>query len=164
MNYCKYMQPSVQIIGFLFLFCIVVVLGCSSVLPYLDGGESELIQGKFYDSFLPADTSRRALWLPAGSYRGIARIYQYAFDTPRFIRYIYLETLGDPIKNVDIYTQRNDTDRWRLVQQYKSFIDMSTRIDMNVRASKIRVVQKTLSTRRQPDDLVIGFKVYAQSQ
>ena len=80
MNYRRYMQSNVQTIGFLFLFCTVTGLGCSSVLPYLDDGETERIRGKFYDSFLPADTSRRALWLPAGSYRGIARIYQYTLD------------------------------------------------------------------------------------
>ena len=77
---------------------------------------------------------------------------------------MHIETLGGPIKNVDIYTRRFDGDVWKLVKQCKGYIHTSTRIALNVRASDIRVVQKTVSTRRQPDDLVIGLKVYAKKQ
>ena len=58
MNYRKYMQSNVPTIGFLFLFCVVVVLGCSSVLSYLDHGESELIPGRFSDNYWSPTTGK----------------------------------------------------------------------------------------------------------
>lgn len=146
----------------LFLFCLFTFVGCVASLSFLDDGGTELVQGALYDFDQRQATSRKDLSLPAISYRGIARIYHYTLDKTRFIRFMYIETLGDPIKNVDIYAQRDDSSRWKLVKQFKSYVDMSTRIDINVRASKIYVVQKTLSTRRQPNDLIIGLKVYAQ--
>ena len=80
------------------------------------------------------------------------------------MHFMHIKTFGGPIKNVDIYTRRSDGDRWKLVKQFKGYLHTSTRIALNVRASDIRVVQKTISTRRQPDDLVIGLKVYAKKQ
>lgn len=144
-----------------YLFCLFTFVGCVSSLSFLDDGGTELVRGELYDFDQRQATSRKDLSLPTVAYRGMARIYQYTLLKPRFIRFMYIETLGNPIKNVDIYAQRN-TDRWILVKQFKSYVDMSTRIYLNVRASKIYVVQKTVSTRRQPDDLVIGLKVYAQ--
>lgn len=165
MNYRKHVQSNVQTIGFLFLFCIVVVLGCSSILPYLDDGESELIQGRFSDNYWSPTTGNTLLTSPfLRGYEGIARVYQFSTDKSRFMHFMHIETLGGPIKNVDIYTRRSDGDVWKLVKQFKGYIHTSTSIALNVRASDIRVVQKTVSTRRQPDDLVIGLKVYAKKQ
>ena len=54
------------------------------------------------------------------------------------------------------------TGKW--FKQIKSPVDADTRIDVNVRASEIRAIQKTVSLQRDADDIIIGFKVYAQKE
>ena len=46
---------------------------------------------------------------------------------------MHLDTLGNPIKNVEVYTRLTDADSWKLVKQFKSPVKMTTRIDLNVR-------------------------------
>ena len=154
------------------LFCTMVFVGCSSILSSLDGGGIELVDGDFY--YDPLEATSRYSTRPAGASanvtraawynHGVAHSYRFTIDAPRFIRYIHLETLGAPMKNLDIYARLNDADNWKMVKQIKSPVDADTRIDVNVRASEIRAIQKTVSLQRDADDIIIGFKVYAQKE
>ena len=154
------------------LFCTMVFIGCSSILSSLDGGGIELVDGDFY--YDPLEATSRYSTRPSGASanvtraawynHGVAHSYRFSLDVPRFIRHVYIETLGAPVKNLDIYAQLNDADNWKMVNQIKSPVDNSTRIEINVRASEIRMIQKTVSLRRDADDIIIGFKVYAQKE
>ena len=156
----------------LFPLCTLVFVGCSAILSSLDDGGTELVSGKFYYDSLKATSRYSAVPSRHSAYHtnaarydhGLAHSYCFSIDTPRFIRYFYLDTLGAPVKNLDVYTRLTDPDSWKLVEQLKSPVDTNTRIDLNVRASEIRVIQKTVSLRREADDIIIGFKVYAQKE
>ena len=156
----------------LFPLCTLVFVGCSAILSSLDDGGTELVSGTFYYDPLKATSRYSAVPSRHSAYHtnaarydhGLAHSYCFSIDTPRFIRYFYLDTLGAPVKNLDVYTRLTDPDSWKLVEQLKSPIDTNTRIDLNVRASEIRVIQKTVSLRREADDIIIGFKVYAQKE
>ena len=138
----------------LFLFCTMVFVGCSPILSSLDGGGIERVDGRFY--YDPLEATSRYSTRPSGASanvtraawynHGVAHSYRFTIDAPRFIRYIHLETLG------------------AMVKQIKSPVDADTRIDVNVRASEIRAIQKTVSLQREADDIIIGFKVYAQRE
>ena len=156
----------------LLLFGTMVFVGCSAILSSLDDGGTELIPGTFYYNPLKATSkySRNPSIQSAYQTRqawydhGLAHSYHFSIDAPRFIRYMHLDTLGVPVKNVEVYTRLTDTDSWKLLKQFKSPVDTTTRIDLNVRASEIRVIQKTVSLQRDADDIIIGFKVYAQKE
>ena len=155
------------------LFCTMFFVGCADIVSSLDDGGTELVSGKFY--YDPLKATSRYSTNPSSSHsayrtrqarydHGIAHSYRFSIDTPRFIRYMHLDTLGNPIKNVEVYTRLTDADSWKLVKQFKLPVKTTTRIDLNVRASEIRVIQKTVSLQRDADDIIIGFKVYAQRE
>lgn len=86
--------------------------------------------------------------------------HSYTLNEPRFIRYIQLNTI-DPVKNLDIYVRVGDGD-WKMARQLKEPVDSSSRIDINMRACDIRVVQKTVGWDRL--DFVKDFDVYVQKK
>ena len=149
----------------LFLFLAIVWASCVPTLSNLDGGGTELVPGTFYHELLKV-TSRYSTnsHINSGYGYDLSHSFCFTLDVLRFIRYIYIDTVGDPVKNLNIYTRISDTDRWTLVKQLKSPVDANTRIDLNVRASEIRVIQKTMSLREESEDIITGFRVYAQSQ
>ena len=147
------------------LFLALFVPGCSSILQSIDSGGTELVPGTFYHEPLKVTTRYSTnSYTDSGYGYDLSHSYCFSIDRPRFIRYIHIDTLGEPVRNVHIYTRLANTDSWELVKQLKSPIDTSTRINLNVRASEIRAIQKTVSLRREADDIIIGFKVYAQVQ
>ena len=154
----------------LILLSTIAFIGCSAVLSSLDDGGTELVSGTFYDQSLTATTTGPGLNRIGTARRthgieyGTVPSFHFALNTPRFIRHFYLDTRGGPVRNLDIYTRLNDTETWKLVKEIKSPIKPTTRIDLNVRASEIRVIQKTLSLRRESDEMITGFEVYAQKE
>lgn len=86
-------------------------------------------------------------------------VYYYCMDSPRFIRYIRMETV-DPIKNIDVYVWEDET--WKIVGKLKSAVAAQTRIDINRRTNAISVVQKTIKTGSK--DRVTDFEVYVQKK
>ena len=154
----------------LILLGAIAFIGCSTVLSSLDDGGTELVSGRFYDQSLTATTTGPGLNRigTARQFHGIeygtVPSFHFALNTPRFIRYFYLDTHGGPVRNLDIYTRLSDVENWKLVKEIKSPIKPNTRIDLNVRASEIRVIQKTLSLRRESDEMITGFKVYTQKE
>lgn len=149
----------------LFLFLTVVWGGCVPNLSTLDSGGTELVPGTFYHEPLKVTSRYSANSYTASDY-GYDFSHSFCFNLGalRFVQYIYIDTVGDPVKNLNIYTRISDADRWKLIKQLKSPVDGNTRIDLNVRASEIRVIQKTMSLRRESEDIITGFRVYAQSQ
>ena len=154
----------------LFLFSTMVFVGCASILSSLDGGGNELVPGTFYHEPLKVTIRYSKNLSTDSAYRTKLDRYHdknphsycFSIDAPRLIRYIYLDIPGDPVTNLEIYTRLTDADSWKRVKQLKSPVGTNTRIDLNVRASEIRVIQRTVSLRREADDIITGFKVYAQ--
>ena len=152
------------------LLSVIAFIGCSAVLSSLDSGGTEQVSGEFYDESLPAITTGPGLGRIGTARRthgienGTVPSFHFALNRPRFIRYFYLDTRGGPVRNLDIYTRLNDTETWKWVKEIKSPVKPTTRIDLNIRASEIRVIQKTLSLRRESDEMITGFKVYAQKE
>ncbi len=154
----------------LILLSAIAFIGCSAVLSSLDGGGTELVSGEFYDESLPSTTTGPGLSRlgPArqthGLEDGTVPSFHFALNRPRFIRYFYLDTRGGPVRNLDISIWLSDTETWKLVKEIKSPVNMTTRIDLNLRTSEIRVIQKTLSLRRDSDEMITGFRVYVQKE
>lgn len=69
--------------------------------------------------------------------------------------------MGDPVKNIEICIRRTHADTWKLLKEIKSPVAANTCIDINARATEIRVIQKTVSLRREADDIITAFRVYA---
>ena len=88
-------------------------------------------------------------------------VHYYCLDSPRFIRYIRMNTV-DPIKNIDIYVWEGET--WQIARQLKSPIDAQTRIDINRRTNAISVVQNTISYRNGSQGHITDFAVYVQKK
>lgn len=154
----------------LILLAAIVFVGCSAILSSLDDGGTELVSGEFYDESLPARTTGPGLDRIGTARRtheienGTVPSFHFAFNEPRFIRYFYLDTAGGPVRNLDIFIWLSDAETWKLVKKIKSPVNTTTRIDLNRRTSEIRVIQKTLSLRRESDEMITGFRVYAQKE
>ncbi len=154
----------------LILLSTIVFIGCSAVLSSLDSGGTELVSGEFYEESLPSTTTGPGLDRIGAARRthgienGTVPSFQFALNRPRFIRYFYLDTRGGPVRNLDIFIRLSDAETWKWVKEIKSPVNMTTRIDLNLRTSEIRVIQKTLSLRRESDEMITGFRVYAQKE
>ena len=169
------------------ILCVVVLIGLSGCAPMnnlgqsLGGGGTEQVEGKCYVELkyyresaskhyfkrksptqIMNDMADNAFIRSQPKYkqtRGRAMVYYYCIDSPRFIRYIRMDTV-DPIKNVDIYVWEGDT--WKMVRKLKPLVDATTRIDINRRTNAISVVQKTIKGNTR--DHVTDFEVYAQKK
>ena len=154
----------------LILLSTIALIGCSAVLSSLDSGGTELVAGEFYDESLPSTTTGPGLDRIMAARRthgvenGTVPSFHFALNRPRFIRYFYLDTRGGPVRNLDVFIWLSDTETWKLVKEIKSPVNMTTRIDLNLRTPEIRVIQKTLSLRRESDEMITGFRVYAQKE
>ena len=93
--------------------------------------------------------------------RGRAMAYYYCLDTPRFIRYIHLNTAA-PIRNLHIYVWQGED--WKIAVKRENPVDAGTRIEINRRTEAIRVVQFTWDPERNSRDHVTDFEVYAQKK
>jgi len=97
---------------------------------------------------------------------------------PRFVRYLYAEIPHDPIRNVSVYSRRDDKRNWELIREIKSPLTSNTRIDINRRSVEIMLVQKTTSkardylsrslwgtpqAKKEKKEIITGFKVFAQT-
>lgn len=100
-------------------------------------------------------------------------------EAPRFVRYLYAVIPHDPVRNVSVYTRRDDKRQWELIKQIKNPLTSATRIDINRRAIEIRLVQKTVSRNRDymslsltgrprektdKNEVITGLEVYAQKE
>lgn len=88
-------------------------------------------------------------------------VHYYCLDSPRFIRYIRMDTV-ESIKNIDIYVWEGET--WQIVRQLKSPIDAQTRIDINRRTNAISAVHKTISYRKGSRGHITDLAVYVQKK
>ena len=162
-----------RIVNTLFLLVCAGLIGCAPVGNLgviLGGGGVERVDGSYHMELIGEGRYPLALAKPIGNemwYRrqivgdpGIATGYYYTLNEPRFIRYIQLNTI-DPVKNLDIYVRVGDGD-WKMARQLKEPVDSSSRIDINMRACDIRVVQKTVGWDRL--DFVKDFDVYVQKK
>ena len=145
------------------MFLIIgVIAGCAPVLSTLDVGGTEVVDGEFYDVLIKSTTRG---WAPTTYNTDVAHAYHFVLDKPRFVRYMYLQTLGPPVKNVDVYTRRTSTDTWKRIKQIKSPVDETTRIDLNIRVDAIRVIPRTIVFRGIKSwGVISGFIVYAQKE
>ena len=163
---------------FLSLFFAILLIGCSAILTSLDTGGVERVDGTYRFEFVG---ERGRYWqhretpdTPQG--RG-PYAYYFTMDTPRFVRYLYAVAPHDPVRNVGVYTRRDDKRQWELIKQIKNPLTSTTRIDINRRAIEIRLVQKTVSRnsdymslsltgkpreKTDKDEVITGFEVYAQ--
>ncbi len=169
------------------ILCVVVLIGVSGCAPMknlgqsLGGGGVEQVEGKYYVELkyyresaskhhfkrksptqIMKDMAENVFFRSQPKYkqtRGRAMVYYYCIDSPRFIRYIRMDTV-DPIRNVEIYVWEGET--WRIVRKLKSAVDAQTRIDINRRTNAISVVQKTIKAGSQ--DRVTDFEVYVQKK
>ena len=154
----------------LILLSAIALIGCSAVLSTLDSGGTELVSGEFYEESLPSRTTGPGLDRIGAARRthgiedGTVPSFHFALNEPRFIRYFYLDTRGGPVRNLDIFIRLSDAETWKFAKEIKSPVNMTTRIDLNLRTSEIRVIQKTLSLRRESDEIITGFRVYAQKE
>ncbi len=169
------------------IMCVVVLIGVSGCAPMKDLGQSlggggiEQVEGKYYvelkyyrESASKHHFKRKSptqimkgmadnvFFRSQAKYehtRGRGMVYYYCMDSPRFVRYIRMDTV-DPIKNIDIYVWEGET--WRIVRKLKSEVDAQTRIDINRRTNAISVVQNTIKTDSR--DHVTDFEVYVQKK
>ncbi len=164
----------------LFLFFAIFLAGCSAILTSLDTGGVERVDGTYRFEFVG---KRGRYWqhreipdTPQG--RG-PYAYYFTMDTPRFVRHLYAVIPHDPVRNVGVYTRRDDKRQWELIKQIKNPLTSTTRVDINRRASEIRLVQKTVSRNRDymslsltgkprektdKNEVITGFEVYAQKE
>ena len=162
----------------LFLFFAIFLAGCSSILTSLDTGGVERVDGTYRFDFAGERgrdwQHRETPDTPQGSG---PYTYYFTMETPRFVRYLYAVIPHEPVRNVGVYTRRDDKRQWELIKQIKKPLTSTTRIDINRRAIEIRLVQKTVSRNRDyvswsltgkprdkkdKNEVITGFEVYAQ--
>ena len=181
------MPTHIDMKAVLFIAALISVSACAAMKDLgqsLDGGGIEQVEGEYYYELKYMFQSRTAhRWkgksptqvrvdLADNRYfrsqpkyntgaRGRAAAYYYCLDTPRFIRYIHLDTV-DPIKNLYIYIWEGED--WKTVKKMKKPVEAATRIDINRRTEAIRVVQSTVELKRNSQDHVTDFDVYVQKK
>lgn len=135
----------------------ILLTGCS--LSALDGGSLEKVDGTYRFEFVGEQgryyQHRETPDTPQG--RG-PYAYYFTMDSPRFVRYLYAVIPHDSLRNVAVYTRRDNKWQWELIKQIKKPITSTTRIDINRRAIEIKLVQKTVSQNRQATVTCLNLK------
>ena len=160
------------------LIFTIFLAGCSAIVTSIDTAGVERVDGTYRFEFVGErgrySQHRETPDTPQGSG---PYAYYFTMDTARFVRYLYAVVPHDPVRNVGVYTRRDDKRQWELIKQIKNPLTSTTRIDINRRAIEIRLVQKTVSRNRDyvasslmgiprektdKNEVITGFEVYAQ--